>query len=298
MRLTEHLEKLRHFYSVSQYRSMNEAAELTGISQAGLSKSVSSLEAILGVDLFIRSHSGLTLTKAGALVLESTRKIFGEVDGLETQLRMFNAADAPKILRIGMYDSIAVYLFAEFQSYLSATYRDLRIELLVDTSSNLAKLIKSGQADLVIGVNLKPLDEKEKDFFLLFDDDYSFFSSPKVTDSEFKLPLIIHPNATDANGSTLEALLSRTIKKRGAHRVFNFETISTLTSQGIGIGVLPTQVAKPLILRKLLVNCEIAQAKKLFGRHNIGFLASRNLLRDHKSFTDDLYRLGRKWTKT
>ena len=39
--LIEHLEKLRHFQKTTQFRTMSEAAEAIGMSQAGLSKEYS-----------------------------------------------------------------------------------------------------------------------------------------------------------------------------------------------------------------------------------------------------------------
>jgi DNA-binding transcriptional LysR family regulator len=295
--LVEHLEKLRHFYKLSQHRSINEAAEIMGLSQAGLSKSISALENILETPLFIRSNQGLTLTKEGDLVLCAAKAILMEAETVETQLRSLKAASIPKTLRIGMYDSIAVYFFSDLISYLNTIYRGLSIELTVDTSLNLANLIQSGAVDLAIGVNLEKKKKSGDEFFLLFEDDYSFYVSPKIESSFAKMPLIIHPRAADLSGVTVEEHLAAIISKHGAHRAFNFETIKTLTAQGLGIGVMPTQVAKPLMQQRQLVHVQVARTKLLFGRHNIGFLASRGLLRAYKEFANDLYRLGQRWAK-
>ncbi len=297
MALIEHLEKLRHFYKLSQHRSINEAAELMGISQAGLSKSIAALEEILETQLFTRSNQGLTLTKEGDLVLRATKTIITEAETVETELRSLKAASIPKTLHIGMYDSIAVYFFGELKSYLNTIYRGLNIELTVDASGQLANLIHSREVDLAIGVNLETKKKVGDEFFLLFEDDYSFYVSPKIENYYTKAPLIIHPRATDLEGITIEETLSAAISKQGAHRAFNFETIKTLTVQGLGVGVLPTQVAKPLVQQRQLVAAQIPRTRSLFGRHNIGFLASEELLKSYREFAKDLYRLGQRWAK-
>lgn len=298
MALVEHLEKLRHFHKVSQFRSISEAAEATGISQAGLSKSIGALESVLGTALFTRSNQGLTLTKEGEMTLQASKKIISEASVLEANLRSLKTAIIPKKLKIGMYDSIAVYFFGDLVAYLNAIYQSVEIELTVDTSSNLSEAVKSGEVDLAIGVNLQGKKSGGNEFFLLFEDYYSFYVSQKIESSETALPLILHPNATDLDGVSTEKHLAGSIAKNGAHRVFNFETIKTLTVQGIGIGVLPTQVAKPLLQQKHLTAIQIPKMKHLFGRHNIGFLASEAFLKRHREFALDVYRLGERWSKS
>lgn len=297
MALIEHLEKLRHFNKLAQHRSIHEAAATMGVSQAGLSKSISALEAVLETQLFIRSRQGLSLTKEGHLVLQATRAILTEAADVEMKLRSLRASLIPKTLRIGMYDSIAVYFFGELISYLNTIYKDLKINLTVDSSTRLANWIGSGELDLVIGVNLEK-KKKHDEFFLLFKDDYSFYVSGKQSSGVTNLPLIIHPLATDELGRTVEDHLKGHLPKAGVHRVFNFETIKTLTVQGIGIGVLPTEVAKPLVRQGHLIGIQPPRMRSVFGRHQIGFLASRNLMISYKEFVRDLYRLGDRWAKS
>ena len=296
MALIEHLEKLRHFIRVTQYKSINEAALDTGMSQAGLSKSIASLEEVLGASLLLRSNQGLVLTKEGELTLATAKKILAESTALEINLRSLKTAKSPEKLRIGMYDSIAIYFFNDLISYLKEIYKKIEIELLVDTSSNLVQAVKMNEVDLCIGVNLSLNQPPKTEFFLLFEDHYAFYKSAKaeITSSA---QLILHPNAKDLEGNTNEKQLCSVIKKNGGHRVFNFETLKTLTVQGVGIGVLPTQVARPLVSQRQLIQVEVPRTKSAFGKHNIGFLAAEKFLLHHREFANDIYRLGEKWSK-
>ena len=201
MALIEHLEKLRHLHKLSQYRSINEAAEIMGISQAGLSKSISVLEDHLGVQLFVRSNQGLALTKEGDLVLRAAKVIITEAEAVEARLRSLKAASIPKTLRIGMYDSIAVYFFKDLTTYLNTIYSGLQIELTVDTSDSLASRIRSGDVDLAIGVNLGTKKRPGDEFFRLFVDDYSFYVSPIIESSFADFPFVAFgsPQASQAS---------------------------------------------------------------------------------------------------
>lgn len=298
MSLAEHLEKIRYFHRLSNYRSLREGAAAMGISQAGLSKSIAALEDVLGVRLFVRSRDGLVLTKEGREVLVSSSKILGETAALETRLRSLSVASAPSVLRIGMYDSIAVYFFSELKAYLGTLYPQVDLQMTVDTSSALSSLVMNGELDLAIGVNLDRNLNTSVEFFTLFDDHYSFYVSNRHDLDPQTLPFLIHARADDSFGKTVNTYLSPILKKRGVHRVFNFETLKTLTLQGIGIGVLPTQVAKPLVKLGTLVTIEVPKTKHLFGQHKIGFLATRRFLKSHRPFTDDIYRLGDRWSKS
>ncbi len=297
MSLVEHLEKLRHFSKVTTYRSINEAAQGIGMSQAGLSKSIASLEAVLGIPLFVRSQGGIILTKEGEILLRAAKKILAEATDVEFSLRALKAAQVPEKIRVGMYDSIAVYFFPELLSYLNSIYRDLEVELVVHQSSNLAALIKNGELDLAIGVY--PLKTRQNmNFSLLFEDHYSFFASSSIAQEVERLPLIFNPHAMDENGIAIETLLQPVLKRRLSHRVYNFETLKSLTVLGLGVGMLPTKVAKPLVLQRQLTPVIIQKTPNLFGKHKIGFYASSKLLNAHQDFIDDIYRLGERWSKT
>jgi len=297
MAVAEHLEKLRYFQKLCNYRSINEGSKAMGLSQAGLSKSIASLEVALGTQLFIRSSGGLYLTKEGELVLRTAERVLDEAAALDANLRSLQAPTSPKQLRIGMYDSIAVYFFADLIQYIQTIYKKVEIQLVVDSSARLSEAVRQNQVDLSIGVNFSKKRNQAAEFFLLFEDYYSFFTSAKSETAEQDLPLLIHPGADDIDGRTVEAHLGSLLAKRRVHRVHNFETLKALVIQGLGVGVLPTQVAKPLVQLKQLKTVQLQNTKHLFGRHEIGFLAGTQFLSKHREFAQDLYRLGQHWSQ-
>jgi len=297
MALDQHLEKLRYFKRLSGFSSVREASIGIGISQAGLSKNVSSLEEILEVKLFHRSRAGIKLTKEGEEVLKATEKILAEAHLLEKKLRTLKASPAPEKLKIGMYDSVAVYFFSELQGYLHTLYPDVEIELTIDTSDALARTMKAGALDLAIGVNLDGHLASSLTFVKLFEDHYSFYISSRHDLPTEKMRLLIHSSARDQQGMSVEDHLRTAIRQRGAHRIFNFETLKAMTAQGLGIGVLPTQVAKPLVKKGVLSPFELAKKSRLFGPHNIGILVTKKFHQAHQEFAEDIYRLGDQWSR-
>ena len=79
------MQHLVAFVRTAEHGSFSAAARILGLTPAGVSKSVASLEADLGVRLFHRSTRHLALTESGALLAMRTRSIpdnhyFGGLD--------------------------------------------------------------------------------------------------------------------------------------------------------------------------------------------------------------------------
>ena len=57
--------KLKYFLRIAELRSFTKAAAVLRIAQPALSRQIQQLEDDLGVRLFVRSDSGVSLTEAG-----------------------------------------------------------------------------------------------------------------------------------------------------------------------------------------------------------------------------------------
>lgn len=298
MALVEHLEKLRYFKRLVEFKSMTEAASAIGITQAGLSKSIASLESALDTKLFVRSADGLILTREGEITLEVANRIIKDVNGLENQLRNLKYPSSPKVFRIGMYDSIAVYFYSALSEHLKAIYPNVELLLTVAPSPELAGLIEKRLLDLAIGANLKSLRILNAESFHLFEDCYDVFVSTNKTISEIEKVLLIHPNAMASEGAKAGgSFLIGELRKLNAHHVFNFETIKLLTTQGHGYGVMPVRVARPMVMEGKLKLLRLTKKQRAFGVHEIGFLAEKGFQAKHREFTNDIFRLGKKWSE-
>ena len=81
-----HWDKLRIFYQVATIGSFSGAAEAFNTSQSALSRSVSTLENYLQVQLFERMPRGLILTRQGELLFEALKKITSELNQTQSAL--------------------------------------------------------------------------------------------------------------------------------------------------------------------------------------------------------------------
>ena len=92
--------QLDTFLCVAEAGSFNKAAERLYISPPAVIKQINLLEETLGVQLFVRSHRGLTLTKAGQSLLQDAKYIIQYCKDSVTRAK--NAMqESESIIRIG-----------------------------------------------------------------------------------------------------------------------------------------------------------------------------------------------------
>ena len=81
------LKWLYYFLEICKDMNMSKTASRLFISQQGLSKAINSLENELQCTLFIRSHSGVTLTDAGTYLLQQGHQILDLIDTTQNHLK-------------------------------------------------------------------------------------------------------------------------------------------------------------------------------------------------------------------
>jgi DNA-binding transcriptional LysR family regulator len=96
--LSMDLRQLRHFLTVVDCGSAGRAARRLGISQPALTKSIRSLERMLGAPLFTRSNEGMALNQFGRSLERRARSITIEVDRAEREIRELLGAERGRVV--------------------------------------------------------------------------------------------------------------------------------------------------------------------------------------------------------
>lgn len=77
------IQQLKYIVSVAENSSITEAAKKQYISQPSLSNSIKEIEKEIGITIFIRSRSGIALTKEGAEFVGYARQVIQQMELLE-----------------------------------------------------------------------------------------------------------------------------------------------------------------------------------------------------------------------
>ena len=73
------LQQLKYALAIADCGSMNEAAKQLFISQPSLSETMKELEAEIGIEIFLRSNRGISLTPEGEEFLGYARQVTEQI---------------------------------------------------------------------------------------------------------------------------------------------------------------------------------------------------------------------------
>lgn len=159
--------QLQYTVLLAKARSFSHVAQELGISQPALSKQIISLEQELGVKLFDRTTTPLTLTAAGEHFAAKAEQLLSEEEKLVRTMERYRTGENGK-LTIGISPSRSIYLMPSFVRAMKAHFPHLQIILREGSTTLLHKGICDGLYDFAI-LNL-PVDETQLDAYPLEQD--------------------------------------------------------------------------------------------------------------------------------
>jgi DNA-binding transcriptional LysR family regulator len=276
--LRDHLQKVRAFGVVVQLGSFRKAAARLRISQPALSQSVQVLESVLGKRLLVRTSRGVVPTEEGIVLRGFAEKLSLELDALDQKLVSASEPMSGHV-RIGSFESLTIALFPGFIVHALARFPKLTISVTSGTSDELPEMLLDRRIHLA--VSTAPREHRRSVVEPLFSEHYRFYveGEPerdrrgKALDKRAlgRLPFIVVPEARDDAGRTIPDYLTlAAARRRATISLSTFEAVKSFTMHGIGIGVLPTLVARADVLAGRLRELDIADApKEGFGEHRI-----------------------------
>lgn len=152
---------------LGEMRSFSQVAEHLSISQPALSKQIIALEQDLGLKLFDRSTTPLSLTPAGEFFVQKARHLLWEEDQLVKTMERYKSGESGR-LTIGISPFRSLYLMPAVIRQLKERFPGIQVVLAEQASAQLHKGITEGLYDFAI-VNL-PVDESILDVIPLEED--------------------------------------------------------------------------------------------------------------------------------
>ena len=249
------------FEKVVFLKTIHAAAKDLGLTQAAITKRIQALEAELGINLFLRSRRGMTLTEEGAALLqfckvtqEAEGELFGKIKGQNRQ--------ESNMTIIGPTSAISTRV-AENCAHLYLKYPFLRLHLKSEDHANLIESIRRGEADLAI---VSPSQvPNEMDSKMLKPDKYFLVAASSWKNRDLK-EILQNERIIDfyeSDSTTLNYLKKFNLEKLvGKTRLFVNENDALIRyfSSGVGYGTLTETVAKPYLENETLIRLNKAQS--------------------------------------
>ncbi len=141
--------QFQYIMAIAEYRNITRAADSLYISQSALSHYLKATEAELGVQLFDRSTSPLSLTYAGRCYIESAKHILHENNRLMKELRDITDHMTGR-LSVGISRNRESYTVPRLMPVFSRRYPGITLDFHADSGQRLIEALRDGRVDLIL----------------------------------------------------------------------------------------------------------------------------------------------------
>ncbi|MBS5523601.1 MAG: LysR family transcriptional regulator [Clostridiales bacterium] len=246
------ISKYKTFIEVARHESMRKAALSLNQTPSSVSYAISSLEDDLGLLLFTRSKSKITLTPAGQSILPAVKKVLDADQELKEAAAAFGSLFGGHIQLGGLQIAIARFLPGLIKK-MQKLYPEISITPVLTPYPKLSEDLMSGCLDLAF---MDRPAAKQLDFIPLTDSYFIFIlpdSHPLIHKKSLGFdafpndPFIIPAWESDLH---FQSLIDRSgIRSQIAYTISDINTLIAFVQSGFGIGILTSTTLPPGFIR-------------------------------------------------
>lgn len=141
--------------AVAEHGSIQAASREIGISASAIDRQVVLLEDRLGVQLFDRMSTGMSLTTAGEMLIVLARRWRIDENRVWSDIKQLQGIDLGHIRLITM-DSLVNGPIPQFLSRVTLNFPKVRIDVEIATPDDAIAALDAGKADIALAFNVKP----------------------------------------------------------------------------------------------------------------------------------------------
>ena len=143
------LTELRYIVALARERHFGRAAKKCFVSQPTLSVAIKKLEDELGVTLFERHTSDVTVTPLGSRIIEQAQRVLEETAAIR-QIAAQGKDQLATPLRVGAIYTVGPYLLPQLIPIMHKRAPHMPLLLQENFTARLAELLKNGDLDVAI----------------------------------------------------------------------------------------------------------------------------------------------------
>ncbi|MBS0451426.1 MAG: LysR family transcriptional regulator [Proteobacteria bacterium] len=146
------LRTLRYFITVLEAGSLSRAAGSLYIAQPALTAQIKKLEGELGVQLFDRSHAGVTPTPAGVQLYDDARRLLSDADAVRERIQRLPQGPEGSVV-VALPFLLASLLMGPVLAAMKKSHPRIRVFVHDDLSLGVKKAMLDRRADVGILVD-------------------------------------------------------------------------------------------------------------------------------------------------
>lgn len=239
------LNELRYIVAVSQERNFRRAAERVYISQPALSLAIQKLEEELGVQIFERSRTAVSVTPIGELVVAQAQRALEEIAQIK-EIASQGKDHLVGTLRIGAIYTVGPYLLPELIPVLKRKAPQMPLEMEENLTANLEALLANGRLDVIIialpfaGPGIVTLPLYDEDFSVVVPLEHRWAKKKQIKTADLASEKVLLLNSGHCFSNQVREACSELNTSVGEIQQGNsLETIRNMVASGLGITVLP-----------------------------------------------------------
>ncbi len=251
-------QNLNYIITIAEEQNLTRAAKRLFISQPTLTLFLNRLESELGVKLFDRSKTPVTLTKAGEFYIEEMKKLSASEQMLRNDIRFI--ANPTQTLIVGMGQVRGHHWLPMILPVFCSNHPDINIQLVQGTEQYMCEALHTHHMDVAFGVlpssisDLETVELMYEKLFLAAHRKFGLIPTALRKEHSAENPYIILPENLDGlpfitpqitNGlynSYEKIILNKQIQPSRIISVNNQSTGLMLTINGLGVQLIPGSI--------------------------------------------------------
>jgi DNA-binding transcriptional LysR family regulator len=262
------IDQIETFLAVATFGGFHRAAEGLRVSQPAVSARIKALEESLGVQLFVRSKSGLTLSNAGRTLQPYAEQLLKTASLARQAVHELQPASGGP-LQIAAALSICVYFLPDVLKKFQHVHPNVTINIRSGHSKEVLEMVLKEEAEIGLA---RSLQHPEVETLSLGDDPLLLTAHPTQGPKHARRahlaevaswPLIFFDKGS--SDWTLTHSLFRTagLVPNVALEVDTIETAKRMVERGLGVAFLPQMAVGRELQRARLVAVKIVDAEPL-----------------------------------
>lgn len=239
------LVELKYIIAVAQEGNFRRASERVFVSQPALSLAIQKLEDELGVQIFERSRSNVSVTPIGELIISQAQRALEEIE----QIKALAASGKDQLsapLKLGAIYTIGPYLLPALIPVLKKNAPNMPLEMEENLTANLEAQLIKGKLDAIIialpfaapGVASIPL--YDEDFTVVVPVEHHWAKKKSVKSMELNTEKVLLLSSGHCFSNQVREACAEFNTAIGETQQGNsLETIRNMVASGFGITVLP-----------------------------------------------------------
>lgn len=246
------LRQIRYFTAVANACQVSRAAKQLNVSQSALTNAVKQLEDIIGVPLFARHGSGVTLTYEGNIFFDHALRVISVVEeAVRSPGRKRD--DVKGRLRLAITYTVAGYFIPAYIERFQRAFPGVEVELTEAARAHIEDGLISGSFDLAVMLTSNIIDQEGLEFETLIQSRrrlwlasrHPLLSQTNVTLADVAREPYIMLTVDEASNTAQRYWNQTAYRPNTILRTSSVEAVRSFVAGGMGVTILSDMIYRP-----------------------------------------------------